>query len=108
MVFVPGHLGWAEELMPEALRSQLGRPHPRWCRNRRGKGREGRRREVLAEGRVREFSVLNLVSSEECTPGLFSFVLFSTSGIRQPMSVQRRQGISRKQREFRQLLRNIS
>ena len=38
---------------------------------------------------------------------LFCFVLFSTGGIRQSVSVRRSQGISLKQREFKQLLGNI-
>ncbi|XP_019680964.1 cyclin-D-binding Myb-like transcription factor 1 isoform X2 [Felis catus] len=60
--------GWEEELMvPEALRSQLCQPPPRWCRNRSG---EGKAEETGASGRQRrEFPVLNLGSSEEQTPG---------------------------------------
>ena len=97
-------------MVSEALRSQLcGLPHPpSWCRHRSG-GREGRRHQVPEEGREREFPVLNLVSSDRGADSmfLFCFVLFSSSGISQSMSVWRRQGISPKQREFRQLLGNI-
>ena len=78
-VFAPGHLGWEEELtVPEALGSQLCRPPPRWGRNRRG-GRAGRRGEVPAEGREREFLGLNLIRSDRGADSrflLFCFVLF--------------------------------
>lgn len=59
---------------------------------------EGRRGEELAESRKRKFLDLNLVSSDKGAAS--RFLLFSTSGIRQSMSVQRRQGISPKQRSF--------
>ena len=63
---------------------------------------------MLAEGRGRQFPVLNLVSSEgEETLGFLFCFLFSTNGIRQSVSVQGRQGISPKQKEFWQLLGNI-
>ena len=54
---------------------------------------EGRRGEGLAEGRKRKFLDLNLVSSDKGAAS--RFLLFSTSGIRQSMSV-------REDREFPQ------
>lgn len=59
-------------MVSESLRSQLCSLHLRWCRN-RGRGREGRRDEVLAEGRERGFPVLKLVSTDRTADSKFLF-----------------------------------
>ena len=78
-----------------------------------GGGGEGRRGEVLTEGRERRFLVLNLVNLVRIADTMFFlgfvfvFVFPPTSRIRQSMSGHRRQEIASKQIEFRELLGNI-
>ena len=95
-------------MVPEALRSQWCRPPPGGAEKEGGGEGRQKRRGVSRRQRKRSLSFKSCQLRERSRLQV-SFVLFCFPlvALGSPKSVRRRQGISLKQKEFRQLLGNI-